>query len=288
MINDINFPEGVKWSLNYMSGPDFFSDAFEISDGSSLFYGNEKRIVVKHINISKAIKADNMFNECRSLITIPQLDTSNVTSMERMFYFCNKLITIPQLNTSKVTNMSYMFHYCGDLITIPQLNTSKVTSMFSMFYNCENLTTIPQFDTSNVENFYDCFNYCTSIITIPELNTSKAKNVGSMFASCTSLRSIPLLDFGNVNSISSLFGWSDIKTLTDLGGFKNLKIDFKNGLNHLPNLTVQSLMNVINNLYDFRANGESTTRTLQLGTTNLNKLTDEQKAVATNKGWSLT
>ena len=70
-----------------------------------------------------------------------------------------------------------------------------------------------------------------------------------------------------------------------MGGFKNIKVDFD--IQKAPNLTVQSLMNVINNLYDFRANGESTTRTLTLGTTNLNKLTDEQKAVATNKGWNL-
>ena len=36
------------------------------------------------------------------------------------------------------------------------------------------------------------------------------------------------------------------------------------------------------------ANRSSISPTLTLGTTNLNKLTDEQKAVATNKGWSLT
>ena len=69
-----------------------------------------------------------------------------------------------------------------------------------------------------------------------------------------------------------------------------MKIDWKDGygLNKCPNLTVDSLMNVINNVYDFVGNGETTTRTLQIGTTNLDKLTDEQKAVATNKGWSLT
>ena len=264
MINDINFPEGVKWSLNYMSGPDFFSDDFEIGSGSSLFYGNDKRSVVKHINISKAGKVNNMFDGCRSLITIPQLETSMVFDMGYMFYNCDKLITIPQLNTSKVTSMGYMFYNCSELITIPQLNTSKVIDMSYMFYGCRRLITIPQLDTSQVTS------------------------INRMFYMCSALESIPLLDFGNVTSISSLFGYSDITTLTDLGGFKNLKIDFKNSLNKLPNLTVQSLMNVINNLYDFRANGSTTTRTLTLGTTNLNKLTDEQKAVATNKGWSLT
>ena len=192
------------------------------------------------------------------------------------------------IDTSNVIDVSYLYNDCNLLARVPMMNFSNVKTMENTFTYCYKLGSIPQFDTSNVTTFYNCFYYCSSLVTIPELNTSKATQVNGMFNGCYSLRSIPLLDFGNVNNISNMFGWSDIKTLTDLGGFKNLKIDFKNGLNLLPNLTVQSLMNVINNLYDFRANGESTTRTLQLGTTNLNKLTDEQKAVATNKGWNLT
>ena len=192
------------------------------------------------------------------------------------------------IDTSNVIDTSYFFSGCSLLCRVPEMDFSNVNTMYNTFSFCSSLVSIPQFDTSNVTTFFSCFSGCSTLVSIPQLNTSKAKTVSNMFANCTSLRSIPLLDFGNVTSISGLFGYSDIKTLTDLGGFKNLKIDFKNGLNKLPNLTVQSLMNVINNLYDFRANGSTTTRTLQLGSTNLNKLTDEQKAVATNKGWSLT
>ena len=239
MINNFNFPAGVEWSLNYTSGPDFFSDDFKFSDAVKLFYYNQGSVV-------------------------KYLDTSNVTNMGSMFSNCDKLVTIPQLDTSRVTDMSYIFYYCGNLLIIPQLDTSNVTNMGSMFY------------------------YCRNLITIPQLDTSKVTDMSSMFCGCSDLNSIPLLDCGKVTNVSNMFGWEDINTLTDLGGFKNLKINFTGGLNHLPNLTVQSLMNVINNLYDFRANGETTTKTLQLGTTNLNKLTDEQKAVATNKGWSLT
>ena len=49
------------------------------------------------------------------------------------------------------------------------------------------------------------------------------------------------------------------------------------------NLTHDSLMNVINEAGDVTSNPQ----TLTLGTTNLNKLTDEEKAIATNKGWTL-
>ena len=50
-------------------------------------------------------------------------------------------------------------------------------------------------------------------------------------------------------------------------------------------LTHDSLMSIISALKDF--SGTSTTMTCTLGTTNLAKLTDAEKAIATEKGWSL-
>ena len=265
MINNFNFPEGVKWSLNYTSGPDFFSDDFKFTNADNLFY-NYTGSVVKY------------------------LDISNATSARSMFYYCDNLITIPQLDTSNVTKMDSMFYHCSSLLTIPQLNTSKVTNMYNMFYNCDKLITIPQLDTSNVTNMSSMFSDCGNLITIPQLNTSNVTNISYMFRGCSRLVSVPLLDCGKVTSTYNILNpsyYGDHIYLTDMGGFKNLKVDLD--IQKAPNLTVQSLMNVINNLYDFRANGDSTTtRTLQIGTTNLNKLTDDQKAVATNKGWSLT
>ena len=201
--------------------------------------------------------------------TVPDVfDFNNVMDVVFMFQGCSSLTTIPLINTSNVTTMNYMFQDCSSLTTIPLINTSNVFSMDWIFRDCNSLTTIPQLVTSNV----------TSMIR--------------MFYGCTSLESLPILDCSKVNSNKGFFGSTfsnDFLNLTYLGGFKGLKIDWKdgNGLNKCPNLTVDSLMNVINNLYDFVGNGSTTTRTLELGTTNLNKLTDEQKAVATNKGWEL-
>ena len=45
-------------------------------------------------------------------------------------------------------------------------------------------------------------------------------------------------------------------------------------------------MNVINNLYDLTANGLSG-QTLTLGSTNMAKLTADEIAIATNKGWTI-
>ena len=69
--------------------------------------------------------------------------------------------------------------------------------------------------------------------------------------------------------------------LTDLGGFIGLKCDLD--LYDSPLITHESLLNVINKAADVTASPA----TLTLGSTNLAKLTDEEKAIATNKGWTL-
>ena len=213
------------------------------------------------------ISASKLYKGDTNLIYAPNIDTSNVTSMYQIFDGCSSLTTVPQFDTSNVTSMSSMFNGCSSLTTIPLLDTTNVTSMYQMFYNCSSLTTIPLLDTTNVTSMYE------------------------MFRGCSKLESLPLLDFGSVVNINYLFGYSNITTLTTLGGFKNLKINWSDnyGLYRLPNLTYQSVMNVINNLYDFRANGDTTTtRTLKLNANSLALLSDTDKEIATNKGWILS
>ena len=203
---------------------------------------------------------------------IPQLDTSNVTNMNSMFNGCENLIPIPQLNTSNVTNMSNMFSRCNSLTTIPLMDTSKVTYMANMFYQCYSLTTIPLIDTSNVTSMNSMFYSCRNLISIPQLNLSKVTNVQVMFLSC--------------------------HALTTLGGFQNLGMAYNTSksanysyytldLSTSSKLTHDSLMNVINNLYDIKSKG-CNPQQLILGSTNLAKLTAEEIAIATNKGFSVS
>ena len=244
-------------------------------------------ITIPLLDTSNVILMSNMFQSCSRLNTIPLLNTSNVISMSFMFAKCSRLNTIPQLDTSNVTVMPYIFQSCSRLNTIPLLNTSNVTDMDKMFLDCTSLTSIPQLDTSKVTDMSSMFSGCTSLTTIPQLDTSKVTNAESLFSSCSKLESLPLLDFSSVTTISSFFGYSNITTLTDLGGFTGLKINWtgSGSLKTLPNLTTQSLLNVFNTIADVNDLGG---RKLELGTTNLAKLTDEEKSIATNKGWTLS
>ena len=301
-------------SLKSIDG--IYSSNPSLVDCNHMFWHCKSLESILHLDTPKVTNMHSMFEECQSLISIPQLDTSNVTDMGRMFYNCKSLTSIPQLDTSNVTDMRNMFYYCESLTTIPQLDTSKVVDMNGMFWGCSSLTTIPHIYTTKVTNMSGMFAYCNSLITVPEMIPFEVTNTSQMFLNCINLKtiqsiytyyvtdmrgmffncpkleSLPMLNCANAIDVANMFGTSDshntqpYPNLTDLGGFQFLSVSLS-GLDGMPNLTVQSLMNVINNLYDFVGNGSTTTRTLTLGTTNLNKLTAEQKAVATNKGWVL-
>ena len=171
--------------------------------------------------------------------------------MEGMFRYCYSLKTIPQLDTSKVTNMTSMFNVCNSLKTIPQLDTSKVTIMNSMFSGCNSLTALPQLDTSNVITVRDMFNGCRSLTTLNGL-----LNLGQAYLTTAS------------------------------ANFPNYTLNLSS-----PKLTEQSIMNVLNNLYDIATKG-CNAQEIQLGSANIAKLTSEEGQTALSnaqaKGWTVS
>ena len=196
------------------------------------------------------------------------------TSAEYMFYNC-PVNELPQLDTSNVTNMSHMFTICANLTTIPQINTSNVTNMDYMFSGCTNLTTIPQLDTSNVTDMSNMFSGCRKITTIPQLNGEKLINVYRNFYSCTSLE-----NFNGLINLGQEFSTSQN------ANYYNYTLD----LSSSTKLTEQSIINILNNLYDIATKG-CKTQTVTLGATNLAKLTstEGQQALASaqSKGWNV-
>ena len=274
-------------------------DTHSVTNMNNMFNGCSSLTSIPMLDTSSVTDMSKMFMECNILTSIPTLYTSNVTNMSNMFFQCRSLISIPQLDTSKVTNMSGMFYGCNSLTTIPQLDTSNVTLMgeteryspspwiptvktYGMFQNCKSLTTIPMLNTSNVTNMEKMFMGCTSLTTIPQLDTSKLEGSRWMFDLCDNLVSVPRLDMSNNVACYGMFGQNgELRKLTDIGGLIGLKDNLQ--LDKCPNLTHNSLMNVINDAADVTADP----KTLTLGTTNLNKLTDADKAIAINKGWTL-
>ena len=222
-----------------------------------------------------------MFSGSSGLTTLPQLDTSNGTNFSYMFYDCSSLTTIPQLDTSNGTGFGYMFYNCTSLTTIPQLDTSKSTNFTQMFLNCSSLAEVPQLNTSKGTTFERMFEGCKKLTEIPPLDTSKASQLSGTFRYCYELKTVELTSFA-----PTLYVFDGCRSLENLTVTGTITINGNNYLDLSDStlLTVDSLLSVLNALAD---NTGKTTRTITLGSTNLAKLTDEQKAIATNKNYTL-
>lgn len=286
---------GLDWSeLGYSEQPQSFTNAFDyakqIYDNWNMsdtinYFGDGNLVYFPMVDTVFVTSLDNSFGYCSALQELPLLNTSNVNSMTAAFMNCSSLKSIPLLDTSNVTNFNQAFAYCKNLQEIPELNTSNATQTYAMFSDCTALARIPLLDTSKVENMSNMFSNCYALETIPELNTSNAVSVESMFSMCAKIDNLPLLDFTNVTNVQNFLGydWDTNMAITNLAGFNNLKINFN--VSNCINLTAESLMNIINEALDLTTGGW--TCTLTFGATNIEKLTEDQIAIASAKGWTL-
>ena len=185
----------------------------------------------------------------------------------------------------------------------PILTTIKKSPSFEiannscsgLFFGVRNLEEAPMLDTSNVTTFNRMFNACSKITSIPQYDTSKVTDFERAFGSCSALITIPLLDLSSATMVAYMC-YND-NNIENLGGFKDLgkaylttaSANYNNYTLTInsPKITHDSLMNVINNLYDIATAGVQTQKVI-VGSANLEKLTAEEIAVATAKGWTIS
>jgi len=222
----------------------------------------------------------SFFTGCTGLKNIVQFYSNSCTNFSTMFSGCASLKSIPLLNTSNGTNFSSMFNGCTALKTVPLLDTAKGTSFGSMFYNCYSLESIPLLDTSNGTNFGSMFYNCYNLKSIPTLATSKATNMDNMFYNCNELTVIPALSMALVTSANSFIYYAPKVRRIQCIGITSFTLSFQ----YNP-LGVAELVELFTNL-------GTTTNYSSLNSISMcygySSLTTDQKAIATNKGWSMT
>lgn len=244
---------GSSSSYTLADIPDFSKFTDKLVDLQYSFYGNTV------INVNN----------------LPKWNTSNVFCTSGMFYQCNKLTSIPSFDTSNVVDMTSMFEGCIKLQSVPDIDYSNAFIIYKLFANCTALTSIPDMDISNAISF--------------ATGTSN-----SWIQGCSNLTSIGALQCDNIKDLYYMFGGSSNTKITHFGGAINLgkcwRLDNSSGnyaFNYVPNLTKESVLNILNGLYD-RASAGMFTITLKLHANHLAMLSDEEIAIATNKGWILS
>ena len=136
------------------------------------------------------------------------------------------------------------------------INTSNIISIgVNAFYGCSSLTTINLLDSLTSIGI-EAFRFCTSLTTI-NLPDSLTSIGGGAFQNCSSLENVTIENGFNCNNL-------------------NLSASTK--------YSVETMVSWFEALADRTGQAPFT---LTIGSTNLNKLTAEQKAIATNKNWTL-
>lgn len=241
-----------------------------------------KTIVVEE-NKTETVSPDSGFDGLSDVTVEVNVPINDGINMNNNIKFKGSLFTeIDSLNTynwNNVTDMSDLFAICPRLVSVPQIDTSNVTNMDRAFTNCIALVSVGFDNLQNLETMNDAFYRCSHLKSFPDIPVGKLTALNSAFAGCTRLVSIGLLDFHNVTASNNFL--ASCTALENLGGFKDASVNL---YITSTKLTIESLLNVINNLKDLTG---ATSKTLSVGETNLAKLTDEQKAVATNKNWVL-
>ena len=215
---------------------------------------NKMNELLDILDTSNGIEFNNMFSNCNLLKTIPLIDTSNGENFSNMFEYCGNLETIPLIDTSNGTDFEFMFNNCSFLVTAPVLDMSKAKNFGRMFQNCSKLKTVPLLNTSNGSKFDAVFNSCSLLETVT-ITTAKTDFKANTFSGCTALTDLTIGE-----------GWAVSIYLT-----------------YSPNLTVESLHGMIENLADLTG---STAKTFSVGATNLAKIDEEHIAMLQAKNWN--
>lgn len=162
---------------------------------------------------------EDSFKKCTSVVDFMG-NISNVSFVDTEFSF----------DFSNVENCSNAFEKLKDPgKPIKVIITDKCVTLYSFGDQAYCKFDFSNFNTSNVQNF-NYFLYYNSIMT-----------------------DIPLLDFSSARMINGVF--FSMRNLTNLGGLKNLGKGFT-GINPMTlnlsgssNLTIESVLNIFNNLY---------------------------------------
>jgi hypothetical protein len=180
-----------------------------------------------------------------------------LVSFRDWFNDWSSLITIIPFDISAGTDFEGMFQYCSLLQTLPLMDFSSATNLRTFCYTCKSLRIFPPLDLSSTTSLRYAFRYCTALKALPGLTFISTANLGYAFADCSSLSYLELSD----PAAWIIEGEADFSA-SPLYGEVMREI-----FNRL--LTVVS-------------------QTIKISSKTNGQLTDEDRLVATNKGWTIS
>ena len=253
-------------------------------------------------DVSSVTSMANTWQNCYSLqsLDLSGWDVSSVTNLYNAWNSCYSLqsLDLSGWDVSSVTDMGNAWQYCYNLqsLDLSGWDVSSVTNLYNAWNSCYSLQSLDLsgWGTGSVTSMYGAWQYCYNLqsLDLSGWGTGRVTNMGNAWNSCYSLQSLDLSgwDVSSVLQSLNLSGW-DVSHLSTNVAYPNGSmltdywpsvISINQNYNNATALSIASLLRIIDSLPV--ATGA---RTLTLGQNNKLKLTAEQIAVATQKGWTV-
>lgn len=292
-------------------------DTSKVLDFGEMFRTDSKltEIDISNLDMRIATNMTKMFMNCKAVtnIKLGDLRGAKPTSISYLFAYCNALTNVEgleNLDTSNATSLEHLFNGCydfEDFNKIENWDTSKVTNMSYLFYNiiASDQEFAPNWNVEKVTNIEYAFYYLMpKKFDLGNLNFAALANATFNFVPSTSnyimevvLPNLPKVASPGVFSHSKCVGmrfrfgegktWGNNSTST---GTLNITRIWQASADTVADSdtgeTVGDFYEAFAN--SIGANTSGKTRTIRLYTTLYNSLTDEQKALLTDKGYTLS
>lgn len=229
---------------------------------------------------------NSAFYKCTGMSSLTFQGNNDITVEGNAFESCTNLNDIDFDNVTLNLTSSYTFRGCNALSneTIENIINHLSNCGAHTFYQVSSLT-----DISASKLGTGMFNNCLNLNHCKVLD-SVTNMPMSVFIRCSKLKTLelPATITSETNSSMSGVATTSLYFCAGCAALEDVKLgqgwNMALNLSVSNNLTVDSMVAMFNSLKDLIG---TTAKTLTLGSTNLAKLTDEQKAIATNKNWTL-
>lgn len=273
-----------------------------ITNTSYMFSGCSRLTTIEGLNYKNITIAKYMFNGCYNLVKLNIKE--NITNLEQVdsnfCYNCYRLdVDNELLKHIDHSDVSFSINNAFSLTPFPKesferlpINLINCTNMFSkgvpankiIEVDCSNRTTLAyalEFGNSSSNSTgYNTANSLYKNIIIKCINTDNITSISYMFYGISPKEFY--MDNASKLTNASNFIYNSSTNMSNLQKISLPGLSISLTLSNASNLSKEGLVSLFNDLAPV-----TSTKTLSIGPTNLNKLSAEEKAIATNKGWTL-
>ena len=179
----------------------------------------------------------------------------------------------PKYKITPTSQASYMF-----------ANNPNLKALYAKDFD---LGSVPKSTTWNA-SYYALCRGCKSLEIFEDINIQPNGTLGYVFSGCTNLKKVEMLRVDENTQFNGTFSSNSNLEEVWFEGIIASRGDNNNtfSLHYSPKLKKECVLHIFEHLKDFSETGE--TAKVGLHPTVVSNLTDAEKAIATQKGWTIT